>query len=82
MCEEEAAARAQFVEHEQVLFTADLAMITLGRLFKEFLVRGHLLAIRERDTIDALQGVIVAVTEKVRGRVLCSTIVHKYTVAW
>ena len=43
----ETAARTQLVEHEQLLLTADAAVVTLGGLGQKVLVFGHLLLIRE-----------------------------------
>ena len=66
----ETAARTQLVEHEQLLLTADAAVVALGGLGQKVLVFGHLLLIRERNTIQTLQRVILLVTQEVRGRVL------------
>jgi len=45
-------------------------MIPPGSLGEENLVLRELLLVGERDTINSLQGIIVLVTEEVRGRIL------------
>lgn len=49
---------------------ADTPVVALGRLLKELLVLGHLLGVGERNSVDALQAVVVLVAEEVGGRVL------------
>jgi len=65
MGQEEAASRAEVIEEEEFLVLSDLAMVALRSLGKEDFVVGQLLLIWEGDSVDALQGVIVGVTEEI-----------------
>lgn len=49
---------------------SNLAVIAPSRLSEEFLIFTHLLLVRERDTVDSLQRIVVLVTQEVRGGVL------------
>lgn len=68
--EEEARTGREIVEEEQFLLLSNLAMVTLGGFFQELLVLSHLLGVRERDTIDTLERVVLGITQEVRSRVL------------
>ena len=46
-------------------YLADLPVVALRGLLKEVLVLGHLLLVRERDTVDTLQRVVLRVSEEV-----------------
>ena len=46
-------------------YLADLSVVTLGSFLKEVLVLGHLLLVREGDTINPLKRVIVGVPQEV-----------------
>lgn len=46
-------------------------MITLSSLFNKLLVFSHLLLVREGNTIETLEGVVLGITQEVRSRVLC-----------
>lgn len=58
------------MEEEQLLFLANLSVITLGCFLNELFVFGHLLLVWEGDTIQTLQRVVLCITQKVRCRVL------------
>lgn len=61
MWKEEAASWAELVEEEQLLFSADLAVIPLGGFGQHCLVFRQLLLVWERDTIYSLQRVVVRI---------------------
>ena len=65
MWQEEAASRTQIIEEKQLLFFADLTMITFGSFSKEQLVFRHLLLVRERDSIDTLKRLVVRVAKEI-----------------
>ena len=67
--QEEGASWAQLVEHEQLLLLSDLPVIPLLGLLDKLLVLGHQLAIRETDSIDSLQCVVLGVSQEVGRRV-------------
>lgn len=46
-------------------YLSDLTVITFSSFFNELFVLGHLLFIRERNTIDTLKGIILGITQKV-----------------
>jgi hypothetical protein len=52
--QEEARARAELVEVEELLLEADLAVVALGRLLLEVLPLGELLLVGEGDAVDPL----------------------------
>lgn len=52
---EKARSRRQFVEKEQILFTANFAVIAFGGLFLNFLPFFELFWIGERNTVHTLQ---------------------------
>ena len=56
--------------HERRTDLANLSMVSLCGLLQEMLVLGHLLLVREGDTVDTLKGIIVWISEEVRGRAL------------
>lgn len=68
--QEEAAARTQLVEEEQVLLPPQLAMVSLCSLFLEVLPFLELLGVRERDAVDPLQGLRIALPFPIGGGVL------------
>ena len=47
-------------------YLADLPVVALRGFLQEVLVLGHLLLVREGDTVDTLQGVVVRVTKEIR----------------
>ena len=46
-------------------YLANLPVVTLRGFLEEVLVLGHLLLVRERDTVDTLQRVVLRVSEEV-----------------
>lgn len=68
--QEEATSRAQVIEEKKLLLFADLAMITLGSFSKEQLVFRQFFFVREGDSIDTLQRLVVRVAKEIRRRVL------------
>ena len=48
-------------------YLADLPVVALRGFLQEVLVLGHLLLVREGDTVDTLQRVVLRVTQEVRG---------------
>ena len=70
MGKEEARAGRHLVEEEELLLLSDLAMVALGSFLEHLLVLLHLLLVGKRDTVDALQGVVLGVTKEVGRRVL------------
>ena len=51
-------------------YLANLPVVTLRGFLEEVLVLGHLLLVREGDTVDTLQRVVLGVAEEVRRRAL------------
>ena len=47
-------------------YLADLPVVTLRGFLEEVLVLHHLLLVREGDTVDTLQRVVLRITEEVR----------------
>lgn len=70
MGEEETRTWREFMEEKQFLLSANSTMVPLGSLFEELLVVDHSLGVWEGDTVDALEGGVVGVAQKVGGRVL------------
>lgn len=70
MREEEATSRTQIVKEEKILIFSNLAMVTLCSLGKEDFVLGKLFLVREGDTVNTLEGVIVGVSQEVGSGVL------------
>jgi len=66
----EATTRAEIVEEEQLLFAANLAVISLCCLRKERFVFGELLLVWEGNSINSLQRVFGGVAKEIRSRVL------------
>jgi hypothetical protein len=58
------------MEHEQLLLLSYSPVISLLGFFDKLLVLCELLAVRERDTIQSLQGIVLSVCKEVRRRVL------------
>ena len=67
---EKARTGRELVEEEKLLLLSDLAMVTLRSLFEDLLVLSHLLGVRERDTVDSLERIILGVSQEIRGGVL------------
>lgn len=65
--QEEAAAWAEFVEEEELLVTPQFPVVALGCLLLPLLPVLHLLGVRERNAVDALQGLGIRVTLPVGG---------------
>ena len=63
--QEERASWTQLVEHEQLLLLSDLPVIPLLGLLHKLLVLSHQLAIRETDSVDSLQGVVLGISQEV-----------------
>lgn len=53
------------MEEEELLILSDSSVIALRCLLEELLVFGHLLGVGEGDTVDALQTLVVLVSEEV-----------------
>lgn len=67
--EEEGRTRRSFIEEEQLLILTNLSVIPLLSLSKEVLVLVKLLLVGERNTSNSLDGLVLAVTQPVSGRV-------------
>ena len=65
MGEEKDIARGQLIKEEELLISAELAMIPLCGFFEEFFMIRHLLLVWESYAIYPLQGIIVLVTSEV-----------------
>jgi hypothetical protein len=65
MRQEETASWTEVIKEEQFLFFTNLAVIPFRRLSEELLIFVELLLGRERDTVDALEGVVVRVTQEI-----------------
>ena len=68
--QEEATSRTEIVEEEKLLLFSNLPMIPTGCFGEELLILNHLLLVRERDSVDTLQRVIVGIAEEVGRRIL------------
>ena len=53
------------MEEEEFLLLANLSVVALGGLLEHLLVLVHLLLVGERDTVDALEGVVFGVTKEI-----------------
>jgi len=63
--QEEATSRAQVIEEKELLLFADLTMITFGSFSKEQLVFRHFFFVREGDSIDTLERLVVRVAKEI-----------------
>ena len=68
--QEECASGAQIVEHEQFLLLSYSSVVSLLGFLNELLVFCELFAIRERDTVESLEGIVLGVCQKVGRGVL------------
>lgn len=66
----ERSARGHFIEEEELLFLANLAVVAFRRLGKKRLVLFELLLVGERDAGNPLDRFVRAVSEPVSGGVL------------
>jgi hypothetical protein len=58
------------VEEEELLLLTNLSVISPSSLLKIFEMCLHRVLVRERDAVDALQTVVLSISEEVRGGVL------------
>ena len=68
--EEEARARAQLVEEEEILLLTQHTVVVLLRLLHLLLPLLQLLGVREGNSVHTLEGVVFSVTQPVTGAIL------------